>query len=107
MPGLSVTTNDFNLATHNATITMVSPLTRNWRTFRVRTIKKGKLEGRRVVELLTGPDNLSSYQGFGTVEDDGAITVWKRFRGVQESTPPTVHEKFADMLCHPEEWQAK
>lgn len=49
------------------------------RTFRIRTIKKGSLEGKRVVELLTGPDNTKSYTGFGFLNNDG-IYVWNSRR---------------------------
>jgi len=50
------------------------------RTLRIATVAKGKLKGRRIVSLLTGPNNSDDYRGFGFVDDDG-VQVWKRFAG--------------------------
>lgn len=101
---LSITTENFSLAKHNATITIVSPVSGDHRTFRIRTIRKGNLEGKRVVELLTGPDNGSDFKGFGFVDNIGEIKVWERFRDIEGKS---IHEKYANMLCYPERWQAK
>ncbi len=111
---LNITANDFSLAKHNATITIVSPVTGDHRTFRIRTIQRGDLKGRRIVELLVGPDNGNDFRGFGSVDEDGSIKVWKRFHGDQNNVrssggfaPRSLYEKFADLLCYPEKWQAK
>ncbi len=45
------------------------------RTFRIRTAKKGPLEGQRIVELLTGQDNTRDYTAFGFLNANG-ISVW-------------------------------
>ena len=49
------------------------------RTLRVKTVRQGKLQGKRILELLTGPDNESSYTAFAFVEDDH-VMVWKSKR---------------------------
>ncbi len=46
------------------------------RTFRIRTAKKGGLKGKRIVELLTGPDNTNDYTAFGFLNPN-CISVWK------------------------------
>jgi ABC-type Zn uptake system ZnuABC Zn-binding protein ZnuA len=48
------------------------------RTFKVRTVLKGNLEGKRIIALLTGPDNTSHYKGFGFVTDNG-IQLWHKY----------------------------
>jgi len=91
----------------NGTYTIESPKGGH-RTFKVATVLRGKLEGRRVVSLLTGPDNESSWSGFGFVEESG-IAVWgRRNRSVRGlvSTPQaraewltfTHREKLSTML---------
>ena len=47
-------------------------------TFRVRSLKTGKLAGRTIVEYLSGPDNTLDFQAFGFVNDH-SINVWSRF----------------------------
>lgn len=65
----------------NGTFTIKSPRGGH-RTFRIRT-EKG-LDGKRVVSMLTGPDNESSYQAFGFVGD--RVSVWRRLRGTDFET---------------------
>ena len=48
------------------------------RTVRVATVRRGKLEGKRIMSLLTGPDNMNSYTGFGFVDDEGRVQVWRK-----------------------------
>lgn len=48
-------------------------------TYRIETVRKGKLEGRRIVMLLSGQDNTSDYVAFGFANGDGSIKVWNRF----------------------------
>lgn len=50
-------------------------------TYRLRTIKGGDLDGKRIVELLIGQDNNASYKGFGFIADGDNIRVWKKCRG--------------------------
>lgn len=90
----------FKLSTHNGKVTIVNPATGNWRTFRIRTQKPGQwAEGKRVVGLLTGPQNTSDYQNFGFLEG-GQIRVWKRYQG-------TDFETYAKMLMHPSQFIEK
>lgn len=66
----------------NGTITIRRRSTGDHRTFRIKTYKQGPLEGKRVVSLLSGPDNENHYQGFGFVSEDGTkINVWRKHRG--------------------------
>lgn len=49
------------------------------RTFRVKDASsQSKLAGKRIISLLTGPDNTGDYMGVGFVTDQG-VSVWKRF----------------------------
>lgn len=49
-------------------------------TYRLETVKKGALEGKRIVSLLRGPDNVRDYKGFGFINDCDNIAVWKKCR---------------------------
>lgn len=83
-----------SFATHNGRLTVRSCATGEHRTFQVRSawFKGDDKEGppRRLVELLTGPDNESDYQAFGQLEvyrsDDPhpheafRIKIWRRFQ---------------------------
>ena len=64
----------------NGFLTVTNQATGEHRTFRVRTQKEDAkfAPGSRIVSLLIGPDNTSDYQGFGFVQDNGWITLWKR-----------------------------
>ncbi len=71
-------------------------------TYRLRTVKKGALEGKRIAELLIGSDNNASYKGFGFINHLGIITIWKKCR-------TEAFEKHAQLLCgqadkHVVEW---
>jgi hypothetical protein len=109
--GLQITADQLNLAKHDGTITLVSPRTGEHRTFRVRTVRDGNLEGKRIVELLAGPDNGDDYQGFGFIADGtglllaGTVIVWKRYRG--DGCEKTLHERFADLLNRPVYWSSR
>jgi len=52
------------------------------RTFRIRTQPEDAnfAPGERIVSLLTGPDNVYDYQGFGFLKADGSIILWKKYR---------------------------
>ena len=49
-------------------------------TYRIETVKKGQLEGRRIAMLLTGSDNTSDYTAFGFVDSGCVINIWSRYR---------------------------
>jgi hypothetical protein len=101
--GLEVGGDVFDVRRHDAVVTLVSPRTGEHRTFKIATARGGTLEGKRIVSLLTGPDNGGDYQGFAFVSD-GAIRVWSRFRGQGERS---IYERYADLLARPEFWAAK
>lgn len=90
-----------DITTHNGIVTIHNPATGNHRTFRISTVKNGSLEGRRVVSLLTGSNNEDDYTGFGFVNADGTISVWKRFR------EDSLYRTYANMLVNPARWSAK
>ncbi len=54
-------------------------------TYRLSTVRKGDLEGKRIAALLTGPDNNASYKGFGFIISpeegitDPVIKVWRKY----------------------------
>jgi len=49
------------------------------RTVKISTVRKGKLQGKRIMSLLVGPDNNNNYAGFGFVDNDRVI-VWKKHK---------------------------
>ena len=51
------------------------------RTFSITIAKSGKLEGKRIVGLLEGSNNETDYRGFGFVNEDGSVYVWRKFQG--------------------------
>lgn len=69
-----------NIATHNGTVTVQSP-TGNHRTFEIKTQKQDAnfAPGKRILSLLTGPNNESDYRGLGFVID-GKVILWKKNR---------------------------
>lgn len=87
-----------DLATYNGKLTITNPATSGHRTFGIRSIRNGNLQGKRIVELLTGPDNTSDYRAFGFVDDDGKVTVFKKHRG-------TDFEKMANILNNSDRFQ--
>ncbi len=98
---------DFDISKFNATLTLTSPRTGEHRTFRVKTVRKGKLEGQRLVELLIGSNNEADYKAFAHVGNDktpwlkeGEARVWGKHRGTQ-------YERFLDLLARPSYWAGK
>jgi len=78
------------------------------RTFRIRTQPEDSnfAPGRRVVALLSGPDNESDYTGFAFVaEDGGGVDVWRSKRGMDEKR--STWEWYADMLTRPGIYQTQ
>jgi hypothetical protein len=78
----------------NGSHTLQNRETGEHRTFRVRTVRQGALEGKRVIGLLSGPDNTSDYTNFGFVTEEG-ITVWRKHRGGEKRS---AYEWYAIML---------
>jgi hypothetical protein len=108
---LEVTVDQLNLSHHDAVLTLVSPKTGDHRTFRIRTVRHGNLEGKRVVEMLIGPDNTDDFMPFGFIADGtglsiaGTVITWKKFRG--EFPERSQYERFADLLNRPLDWSAR
>lgn len=100
--GLQVTPAEFDIARHDAVVTLISPRTGDHRTFKIETAHHGDLAGKRIVSLLVGPDN--KYQGFGFVID-GRVMVWRRCRS--DYGGPSLFERYADLLERSEFWAAK
>jgi Family of unknown function (DUF6011) len=108
---LQITVDQLNLSKHDAVLTLVSPKSGDHRTIRVRTVRHGNLEGKRVVELLTGPCNTDDFQAFGFISDGtgllpaGTVIVWKKYRG--DWPEKSQHERLADLLNRPIYWSGR
>jgi hypothetical protein len=86
-------------AVHNGTYT-VSHATRGHFTLKLWTSTKGALLGKRIVSLLTGPDNESNYTACAFWDDAAKCAhVWRRFRGEKSQAP-------VDGYHHDEGWSA-
>ena len=125
--GITVDAGQFDVARHNGTITVHNPATGGHRTFRVRTVKDNRRTtdsrkdsrwvGRRLVELLVGPDNTGDFQAFGEVvvgpdtpasEWAPRVKTWFRFTNrFAGKDGRSDWETFADMLSFPDRWAAK
>lgn len=73
----------FDVRTHNGFVSMVSKRTGEHRTFRVWTQSDDSsfMPGRRLVGLLSGPDNESDYIAFGVLSESGdCIHLWKKHK---------------------------
>lgn len=81
----------------NGRYTIKNRKTGEHRTFEIKTkpMDSTFAPGKRVVAVLTGPDNTADYLGFGFVEDHG-IVVWKSKRG--EPGKKSSFEWYADMI---------
>lgn len=77
---------------HNGFYTIKNVTTGNHRTFRIKTQPEHSnfAAGKRIVGLLTGPDNTANYRNFAFLADTG-IHVWQKFKGQD-------FEIYADML---------
>jgi len=50
-------------------------------TYRLSSVRRGALDGKRIVELMIGPDNEHSFKAWGFIDEDARIRMWKRFQG--------------------------
>lgn len=80
----------------NGTYTITSP-TGEHRTFLIRTqaADAGFAPNKRIVALLTGPNNERDFQGFGFIDDNG-ISVWRKRLGT--ATAPSLWEQYGKLL---------
>lgn len=79
----------------NGTFTIRSPRGEH-RTFKVRAVKNGGLAGKRVVGLLTGPDNGNDFESFGFVDGD-RVRIFRRFVAAR-GDKPTHFQWFGKMV---------
>lgn len=49
-------------------------------TFEVETVKKGALEGKRIISYLAGSDNTNDFRGFAFLDETDCVILWKKFR---------------------------
>lgn len=89
-----LTSESFDVTTHNGWITVENPRSGGHRTFQIKTVtnEDSGLRGKRIVSLLTGPnrESFEDWTGFGFATKDG-VKVWGRFKG-------GAHEKMARIL---------
>ena len=109
---LEVTSQDFDIAVHNAVITIEHD--GNHRTFMIRTIQEGESIGRpgdRIVSLLSGAEreNPRNWTSFGFVLKGGVVTVFHKKRGQEEGGryKKSPFEYYANMLMHPANWETR
>jgi hypothetical protein len=84
--------------THSGTVTVFNPKTGKHRTFKVTKPQAEDAKffpGKRLVGILTGPDNTCDFHTFGFVGDH-KIILWKTHR----NTP--IYKWAADFLLDPE-----
>jgi hypothetical protein len=74
----------------NGIYTYINTVKGTHRTFKIHTVKRGNLKGKRLVSLLSGPDNNSSYQAFAFVNEYG-ITAFRKHQHTQ-------YESYARMI---------
>lgn len=93
----------FKLSTHNGKVTIENPETGNHRTFSISTVqnKQSGLYGKRIVALLTGPNNEDDYTGFGFVTPQGDIKIWRKKSGNK------IWHTYRDMLLNSSKWIEK
>lgn len=104
---LQVTSAEFDIARHNAVITIEHD--GQHRTFMIRTIMEGERfgnPGQRIVALLTGPDrnNPRNWDNFGFVHPGGVISVFRNRRGEGKKS---AYEWYSLMLMNPAAWEPK
>lgn len=94
------TINDFRLPTHDGVVTVQNTASGKHRTFRIRTQPDNAkfAPGQRILALLTGSDNNTSYTQIGWVQPSGAITLWPKFR-------TEGYNKLIDVLLRIDYWQ--
>ena len=92
----------YSITTHNGKLTAFNPATGKHRTFAITTQPEDAkfAPGQRIVSLLVGSDNTSSYQSFGFVQPNGSVRL---FRSKSDGVWPT----YADMIVNPPKWEAK
>lgn len=80
----------------NGAHTIQNRQTGEHRTFEIYTVRRGQLKGKRIIALLTGPDNNSHYKKFAFLNTDGTISVWKKYRSY--TNKKSIWEMYALMI---------
>lgn len=82
---------------YNGAITITSPKGGH-RTFEIKTKKSNATfaAGKRILALLSGPDNTMDYQGFAFVDDAG-VHVWRKKQSGDPKNP-SAFEVYAKMV---------
>jgi hypothetical protein len=108
-PAINLTIADFDPSRHNGEITLSNPARGTHRTLKLSTVRNedSSLFGRRILYLLTGPNNESpgDWQGFAFVDETGRPVVWKRFRG--QDGQRSAWELYADMIADAAYWAGR
>jgi hypothetical protein len=94
-----LTIDQFDLATHDAVITIHNTATGGHRTFKVETLRGDWNPGKRALSILDGPSNTTDYKRFAWVEG-GTVKLWTRFRPAA-GEGPNAWEKYARMVERP------
>ena len=91
----------FSHTTHNGIITVENTARGTHRTFRIKTQKEDAkfAPGERILSLLTGPDNTTSYTQIAFVKEDGRIILWRRYQTEQ-------YERLIRVLLEPDYYQS-
>ncbi|RKZ78523.1 MAG: hypothetical protein DRQ35_05840 [Gammaproteobacteria bacterium] len=91
----------FDLKTHNGVITVENTVRGTHRTFRIKTQKADAnfAPGERILSLLTGADNTSSYTQIAFVKEDGRVFLWGRFKTEQ-------HQSLVRVLQEPDHYRS-
>lgn len=66
-------------------------------TFKINTPTRGGLKGKQIVSYLSGSDNESDFTGFGFLNPNGTVSVWKRFKA-ESGQPRTKLQERAEHL---------
>jgi len=98
----------FSIKTHNGLITVKST-TGQHRTFRIRTKNNNAkfAPGKRIVELLTGPDNTSDYRGFAFINEDRLGVAYIALWGKQKESDGKFYAGVKDILENPGKWKER
>jgi len=82
---------------HSGTFTIKNETTSEYRTFKVKKVQTNDfMTGKRLVGLLTGPDNFADFKLFGYVNDDtDRVVVFKKHTSLER---PTAFQWYAHMI---------
>ena len=70
----------------NGCFTVSNKIKSTHKTVKIHTVRRGKLEGKRIISLLVGSDNNNNYSGFGFVNDNGTINIWNKYKNERVKT---------------------